>query len=206
MSESSVVAIVDDDAAVRRALGLLVESIGVVTRGYSSGTEFLEQWDSTTPACVLLDIRMPDISGLDVQDRLLEEHPDLPIIFLTSHGDVQVAVQALKKGAFDFFEKPGFNREALLACIQRALRLHGERTRRRAHRDEIGARLERLSKREREVMEGVIAGYSNKRIANDLGISERTVEVHRSHVMDKLEVHSVVELVRLYQETDSGNH
>ncbi len=206
MSERAIVAIVDDDPAVRSALGLLIDSIGVTTRSYSSGMAFLDQWVAASPACVLLDIRMPDISGLDVQDRLLEADPDLPVIFLTSYGDVQIAVRAFKKGAFDFFEKPGFNREEFLASIQRALRVHGERCRRQAHLETIRGRLRRLSEREREVMERVATGDSNRRIASDLSISERTVEVHRGRVMDKLEVHSLAELVRLRQRIEPDIH
>lgn len=198
MADSATVFIVDDDDGVRRALDLLITSVGIDTRPLASGAEFFAAGPAPGPACVLLDIRMPGMSGLEVQDHLLETNPDLPVIFLTSHGDVPVAVRALKKGALDFLEKPGFSREELLERIQQALRLHAERLRQHHTRDALHARLENLSPREREVMDLVAAGHANKRVAADLGISERTVEIHRGRMMKKLGLRTVAELVRVH--------
>lgn len=200
--DAPTVLIVDDDHAVRQALGLLIESVGLATRGHASGRDFLDAEPPSGPACVLLDIRMPGMGGLEVQDRLREINPDLPVIFLTSHGDVPVAVRALKKGALDFLEKPGFNREELIERIQQALRLHGERLRQGRAWRAVRARLEQLSPREREVMDLVADGHANKVVAAQLGISERTVEIHRGRMMKKLGLRSVAELVRIRGEAD----
>lgn len=210
-TEPSTVLIVDDDEAIRESLELLIGSLGIATRSHESGTDFLAADPPAGPACVLLDVRMPDMSGLEVQERLLEIRPDLPVIFLSGHGDVPMTVRALKNGAVDFLQKPGFNRSELLECIQQALRLHAERRRRRDSQRATEERLARLTRREREVMELVVAGEPNKNVAARLGISERTVEIHRGHLMKKLAVRSVAELVRLCGTQEpagrrSGNH
>lgn len=197
MNVGGIVCIVDDDEAIRGAVSLLISSIGLETCTHASGEEFLAEIPEQGPACVLLDIRMPGMSGLKVQDRLQKIRPDLPVIFLTSHGDVPVAVRALKKGAFDFFEKPAFDRQELLDRVQEALHSHAQHLQQTHARDAAAAALARLSPREREVMELIAAGCLNKVIADRLDISERTVEIHRGRVMKKLGVRSVAALVRI---------
>lgn len=203
MSGEGIVCIVDDDADVREAVALLIHSIGLEARLHASGDEFLAAVPDDRPACVLLDIRMPGTSGLEVQRRLRETHPDLPVIFLTSHGDVPVAVRALQRGALDFFEKPAFDRQELLERIQQGLRHHEQCLRKRRASEAAMHALARLSPREREVMELVAEGCPNKVIAHRLGISERTVEIHRGRVMKKLDARSVADLVRI---RDSVGH
>lgn len=205
MNVGGAVCIVDDDEAIREAVSLLVSSVGLETRTHASGEEFLAEIPEQGPACVLLDIRMPGMSGLKVQDRLQEIRPDLPVIFLTSHGDVPVAVRALKKGAFDFFEKPAFDRQELLDRVQEALRSHAQHLQRTHARDEAADALARLSPREREVMELIATGCLNKVIADRLDISERTVEIHRGRVMKKLGVQSVAALVRIRDRAGDGS-
>lgn len=205
MNIGGTVCIVDDDEAIREAVSLLVSSIGLETRTHASGEELLAEIPEQGPACVLLDIRMPGMSGLKVQDRLQEIRPDLPVIFLTSHGDVPVAVRALKKGAFDFFEKPAFDRQELLDRVQEALRRHAQHLQQTHARDKAADALARLSPREREVMELIAAGCLNKVIADRLDISERTVEIHRGRVMKKLGVQSVAALVRIRDRADRGS-
>lgn len=203
MTAAGVVAIVDDDAGVSQALARLIESVGIATHRYASGSDFLASWPGESPACVLLDIRMPGMNGFAVQEQLQVSDPDLPVLFLTSHGDVQSAVRALKHGAVDFFEKPDFNREELLERIQQCLRLHEQRCVDRRRRQAVAEQIARLTPREREVMERVVAGNTNKHIAADLAISERTVEIHRHHVMQKMEVTSLAELVRQVEMADA---
>lgn len=196
MNGDGTVYIVDDDEAVRDAVELLISSVGLDARSFASGSEFLETGLPAGPACVLLDVRMPGMSGPEVQEHLQAARPDIPVIFLTGHGDVPVAVRALKRGAFDFLEKPIFDRQALLDRIQQGLRTHAERLDHDHRKRETQARIDALSRREREVMELVAGGLANKQIADRLGISERTVEIHRGRVMKKLGVRSAAELVR----------
>jgi two-component system, LuxR family, response regulator FixJ len=191
-----IVFIVDDDEAVRESLQLLLESAGHRVRSFASGGEFLTAMPSSEDGCLIIDVRMPGISGLDVQERLRVDRITLPVIVITGHGDVPLAVRAMKAGAVDFVEKP-FTEEAILAAVERALEIA-----RRKH--EVGidaadaeARLSPLSEREHEVLRLLIAGKQNKVIAYELGISPRTVEIHRARVMEKTQVRSLSELVRL---------
>ena len=188
--------IVDDDAAVRDSLGLLLRSVGLASEAFASADEFLAAFDPARPGCLVLDVRMPGMSGLELQARLHERHASLPILFLTAHGDVEMAVMAVKAGAFDFVQKP-FRDQDLLDKLQAALAQDTERRRRRADAADVQARIAALTPRERELLEAVVAGKADKEIAQDLGISPRTVEIHRAHVMQKMKADSVTDLVRL---------
>lgn len=188
--------IVDDDRNILRAMQFLLRSVGLRSEVFASGDEFLEGFDAERPGCLVLDIRMPGLSGLELQERLLGAGSTLPIIFVTGHGDVPMAVEAMQKGAFDFVQKP-FSEDDLLERIQAALSADRRVRDERARRAEVVARLERLTAREREVMELVVTGKPNKVIAYELGVSQRTVEIHRARVMDKMQARSLADLVRM---------
>lgn len=190
----SIIYLVDDDEAVRDALGMLFRSIGLEHESFASALEFLEKYDARRRSCLVADIRMPGLSGLELQQRLNEQRSEIPVIFITGHGDVPMAVTAMKSGAVDFLQKP-FRDQDLIDRIHKALDRDGERRKSRAEQDEIRARLELLTPRETEVMERVVRGQANKVIAMDLGVSQRTVELHRARVMKKLKLRSVAELV-----------
>lgn len=196
-SSIATVHLVDDEAAVRDALTFLFQSHGLNARSYASGAEFLQALDSAAlGGCVLLDVRMEPISGLQVHDELLARACRLPVLFLTGHGDIPMAVEALHKGAFDFIEKP-FSDTALVDRVLRALSVAEAQLASASQDGERSARLASLSEREREVMARVAAGKLNKVIADELCISMRTVEVHRARVFAKLEVRSAAELATL---------
>lgn len=188
--------IVDDDEAIRDALSWLLQSRGVEAQGFESAETFLNQWNPDMGGCLLLDIRMSGMSGLDLFDRLREVQARLPVIFLTGHGDVPMAVGALKKGARDFVEKP-FNDNDLVDRVIEALEWDAQRRADAAGLADLNARLEQLTARERQVMDLVLAGKLNKVIADELGITMRTVEVHRAHVFEKMGVKTAVELAQL---------
>jgi two-component system, LuxR family, response regulator FixJ len=192
--EKPLIYVVDDDAAVRDALGLLLRSVGLDCTLFESALAFLDAYDSSRHSCLVADIRMPGLSGLELQQRLNEQRADIPIIFVTGHGDVPMAVNAMKSGAADFIQKP-FRDQDLLDRIHKALQQDGERRAARAHENSIRERLALLTPREAEVMERVIKGQANKVIAMDLGVSQRTVELHRARVMRKLGMRSLAELV-----------
>jgi len=196
MPEQPIAHVVDDDAAIRDSLQWLLRSRGVEARTWPSGEAFLEALPEGARGCVILDVRMEGMSGVEVFDRLLARGCRLPVIFLTGHGEVQMAVAALKRGAFDFVEKP-FNDNQLVDRVIKAIQF--DEAARRKHEDEanVTALLALLTPREREVMDRVLAGDANKEIAEALGISVRTVEVHRSRVFEKTGVDSAVELARL---------
>lgn len=199
----ALIHIVDDDESVRDALGFLLLSADYAVRRYSSARQFLESDPQIVGACLLTDIRMPDMDGLELQTQVVAQMKGLPVIVMTGHGDVPLAVKAMRAGAIDFLEKP-FEDELLLDCIKRALEVgavsaeHGIRTR--------AARLaiESLTPREREVLDLLVEGHPNKIIADRLGISPRTVEVHREHVMDKMQARTVADLVRKALAADGG--
>lgn len=193
--------LVDDEAAVRDALAFLFSSHGLTVRTYASGPELLAALQAATPAapltgCIVLDVRMEPLSGLQVHDELIARGVRLPVIFLTGHGDIPMAVDALHKGAFDFVEKP-FSDNALVERVHKALHIAAAQQQSRAAGNEFDARLARLTEREREVMQRVAAGKLNKVIADDLCISIRTVEVHRARVFAKLGLRSAAELATL---------
>ena len=187
---------VDDDEAVRKAISRLLRSAGIAAAVFASPMEFLAQYNPATPGCLVLDMAMPDLDGLQLQTALNEKGCILPIIFLTGQGDVSKSVQAMKQGAFDFLSKPVKDKDllsAVRAAIERDTVARGEQ----AKLSEIRARLDTLTPREREVLEHVVSGKLNKQIASDMGITEATVKMHRAHVMEKMKVQSVAELARL---------
>ena len=188
--------VVDDDEALRDSLGWLFESAGMQCKGYPTAEEFLADYRSEAPGCLLLDVRLPGGSGLDLQDELSRRGPPPPIIVMTGHARVPLAVRAFKGGAIDFIQKP-FSDESLMERIRRAIDLDRRTRVVRLDRTKHLARLADLTPREREVMALVVAGKPNKIIAAELGISHKTVEIHRGRVMEKLQVDSVAELVRL---------
>ncbi|GIX22549.1 MAG: DNA-binding response regulator [Gammaproteobacteria bacterium] len=190
-----MVHIVDDDEAVRESLALLLDSVGIRSRTYPNARAFLESDFRNTHGCVVLDIRMPGMSGMELHERLIEMGVEMPVIFITGHGDVPMAVEAMKRGAAEFIQKP-FREQALLDCINRALETDARRRAERAEIDAIRARIASLTPRERQVMELIVQGKANKVIAFDLGLSQRTVEIHRAHVMEKMQTRSLAELVR----------
>jgi len=187
--------IVDDDEALRDSLAWLLDSAGYLTQSYDSAEAFLADYNDQLTGCALLDVRMPGMSGLELFDRLCELHATLPVIFITGHGDVPMAVAALKRGAADFIEKP-FNDEDMLTLIRQCLAIEKEGRDRRRQDAEVARRLDLLTQREREVLELIIAGKLNKQIADTLGISIKTVEVHRARVMEKMGANSLAELVQ----------
>jgi FixJ family two-component response regulator len=191
---SPLVYLVDDDEAVRDSLGLLFKSVGLECRLFASALEFLDAYDPRQHACLVADIRMPGLSGLELQQRLNEKRAGVPVIFITGHGDVPMAVNAMKSGASDFVQKP-FRDQDLIDRIHKALALDRERRELSAEQDMIRERLALLTPREAEVMKRVVRGQANKVIALDLGVSQRTVELHRARVMRKLKMRSLAELV-----------
>ena len=191
-----VIYVVDDDDGMRRALDTLLSTVGYKTAVFSRPGEFLANFKPDTPGCLVLDIRMPDMSGLEVQQQLNRMGSMMPVIFVTGHGDVPMAVQAMKEGAFEFIQKP-FRDQDLLDQINHALKQDAENRSTLARRAEVLHRLESLTPRERQVMDMVVDGAANKVIAIDLNLSERTVEIHRAKVMEKMGARSVAHLVKL---------
>lgn len=188
--------VVDDDPSVRKGIARLVKSEGYAVRGFASAREFLEAEPPHDSACLILDVRMPGISGTDLQEELKTRGVSIPIIFITGYGDVPTSVRAMKAGAVDFLEKP-FEDRALLNLIRDCIERDRERRSAEAEIRKIRKRIDTLTPREREVFELVITGMLNKQIACDLGASEKTIKVHRGRVMRKMGVESVAELVRL---------
>lgn len=197
MSDTSAVYVVDDDKAVRDSLRWLIESVGVRVETFASAREFLDRCDAgEVRGCLVADVRLPGISGLDLQENLRQRGLYLPTIVITGHGDVPLAVRAMKAGALDFIEKP-FSDQVLLDRIREALSTDERYRELAVQREEIVERYERLSRREREVMQLVVQGRLNKQIAAELGLSHKTIEVHRAHAMEKMEADSLAELVRM---------
>jgi RNA polymerase sigma factor (sigma-70 family) len=193
-AREATIFIVDDDPAIRQSLEKLVKSIGLPVATYRSAAEFLEEYRSEWPGCLVLDVRMPGMSGLELQHTMRERGLEIPTIIITGHGDVPVAVRALKDGASEFLEKP-FSSQMLLEYIRDALKRDGNSRMLREKHREVVARMATLTDRERRVMELVVAGKVNKEIAAELNLSKKTVEVHRAHVMKKLQVETLAELV-----------
>ena len=201
MDSEATVFIVDDDEGVREGLGLLLETVEQPYELYSSAIDFLEAYDPSKRGCLVLDIRMPRMSGLDLQEKLNKQESLLPIIFITGHGDIPMAVDAMRHGAMDFIRKP-FREQDLLDRINEALEYDAGNREVFVDRQDLVDRISSLSERESEVFHLVAAGGTNKSIATDLGISERTVEAHRAQVMRKLGIHRLAQLVRIKLEAE----
>lgn len=200
---NSTVFLVDDDASVRKALTRLIRSAGYDVQAFASARKFLDNARNEDAACLVLDIRMPGLSGIDLQRELQTANAILPIIFITGHGDVPTSVKAMKAGAVDFLPKPVKDNDLLKAIEQalaRAAREHAER----GELEDIQSRIDSLTPREREVLEHVVAGQLNKQVASDLGTVEKTIKVHRARVMDKMGAKSLAELVRLAERVGIG--
>jgi two-component system, LuxR family, response regulator FixJ len=196
MNREPTVFLVDDDPTVRDALGLFLESAGMAVKPYASAQDFLAEYRTEWPGCVVLDIRMPGMTGLELQDFLKARNIKIPIIFLTGHGDVPMSVKAFKAGAVDFIEKP-FNDHVLLARIREAIEQDSQTRTNQTRIDEVRRRYVQLTPREKEVMRLVACGHSNKKIARQLDISHRTIDVHRARLMEKMQAHSLSELVNM---------
>jgi two-component system response regulator FixJ len=196
MQADTVVYVIDDDEAVRDSLTFLFKTAGLAARPYESATAFLNHLPQIKAGCIVTDVRMPGLSGLDLLRRLKELRSAIPVIVITGHGDVPLAVEAMKSGAVDFLEKP-FDDEALLAAVNVALHDQGASAKRDADRAGIIDRLTSLTARERQVLEGLVAGHPNKAIAFDHDISPRTVEIYRANVMSKMQAASLSDLVRM---------
>lgn len=195
--------VVDDDVAVRTAIGMLMSSVGHRPLMFGSAAEFLDSYDPAVPACLVLDVRMPGMSGLEVQERLNEIGARIPIIFVTGHGDVPMAVQAMRNGAEEFLQKP-FRDQELIDRVNQALEKCAARAACQSEQQEVRSRIDSLTVREKEVLKLIVAGQANKVIAADLGLSARTVEVHRANIMEKMQVNSLAELVRLVVLHEAG--
>ena len=203
MTSEPTVFVVDDDQAMRGSLQWLLESLKLNVETYASAKDFLSAYDPVHPGCLLLDVRMPDVSGLQLQEILAQRQIRIPVILITGHGDISMAVRTMKAGAFDFIEKP-FNDQILLERIQQGLAVDARQRREAAEREKIIERIGSLTPREGEVLDSVVSGKSNKLIAAELEISIKTVEVHRARVMEKMAVNSVAELTALC--INSGLH
>lgn len=200
-SEEAVVYVVDDDEAIRDSLRLLLRSVGLKSEVFANASDFLKSLDPKRHGCLLADIRMPGMSGLELQEELNQRHIEIPTIFITGHGDVPMAVNAIKAGAIDFIQKP-FRDQDLIDRIHEALQLDSERNESREQEFSIRNRIATLTPREQEVMRKVVDGCANKVIALDLGVSQRTIELHRARVMHKMGVRSLADLVKAVGKVD----
>lgn len=196
MSSDKLVHIVDDDDSVRRSVAFMLKNAGYRVESHASGIAFLKEAKTAARGCVLLDVRMPEMDGLEVQQEMAARGIDLPVIILTGHGDISVAVKALRAGAVNFIEKP-YEKETLLAAIEEAYSKLDRKHDKEMKAGEAKIRLASLTGRERDVLDGLVAGYPNKTIAYDLGISPRTVEIYRANMMEKLRVRSLSEALRI---------
>lgn len=202
-SPAANVFIVDDDEAVRSSLRLLIRSVGLQAQAFASARDFLDAYDARHPGCLVLDVRMPGMSGLELQQELNQRGATIPVVFITGHGDVPMAVEAMQQGAFDFLQKP-FRDQDLLDRVQRAMARDAESRASMAARSEIVTRLASLTPRETEVLRLVTRGKANKVVGAELGVSQRTVEIHRAHVMEKMHAGSLAELVRMVLDVEES--
>jgi two-component system, LuxR family, response regulator FixJ len=196
MQPEPIVYVIDDDDAVRQSLEFLLKTVGISARGFDSAKAFLDILPAIKSGCIITDVRMPEITGIDLLRRLKESGLDVPVIVITGHGDISLAVEAMKIGAVDFFEKP-FDDDLLLAAVRSALNTEAGAAKHKAELADIHDKLAALSNRERQVLEGLVAGKANKVIAFDLGISPRTVEIYRANLMTKMSANSLSDLVRM---------
>jgi FixJ family two-component response regulator len=201
--QPATIFVVDDDEGVRNSLRFLLKSVGLATRAFASADEFLGAYRPDQPGCLVLDVRMPGMSGLELQQQLNLRGAVVPVIFITGHGDVPMAVEAMQQGAFDFLQKP-FRDQELIDRIQRALECDAKSRTALAEHDKIRARLESLTEREREVLGLLTSGKQNKTMAAQLGLSQRTVEIHRARIMEKTGAGSLAQLVRMVMDLESG--
>lgn len=199
MTRPATVHVVDDDDAVRSSLRLLLKSVGLPTVAHASAHEFLAAWDGDQPGCLVLDVRMPGMSGIELQAELNQRGAIIPVIFISGHGDIPMAVEAIQHGAFDFLQKP-FRDQDLIDRVQRALASDAEHRQLLQQRETLRQRFDLLTPREQEVLQLVTQGKANKVMAGDLGVSQRTVEIHRARVMEKMGAQSVAQLVRMVLE------
>ena len=196
MQPEPIIYVIDDDDAVRQSLEFLLKTTGMTVRGFEHAKAFLDILPQVQHGCVITDVRMPGMSGIDLLSRLKDSNPNLPVIVITGHGDISLAVEAMKIGAIDFLEKP-FDDDHLIAAVRAALNRDAGVVKRKAELGEITEKLAALSNRERQVLDGLVAGKANKSIAFDLGISPRTVEIYRANVMTKMAANSLSDLVRM---------
>ncbi len=203
MTRPATVHVVDDDDAVRSSLRLLLKSVGLPTVTHTSAQDFLATWDSDQPGCLVLDVRMPGMSGIELQAELNQRGAIIPVIFISGHGDIPMAVEAIQHGAFDFLQKP-FRDQDLIDRVQRALASDAEHRQLLQQRETLRQRFYSLTPREQEVLQLVTQGKANKVMAGDLGVSQRTVEIHRARVMEKMGAQSLAQLVRMVLELDKA--
>ena len=196
MARQTTVFIVDDDDAVRGSLRLLLKSAGLPAVAHASAKEFLDNWHPEQPGCLILDVRMPGMSGIELQSELNRRGAIIPVIFVSGHGDIPMAVEAIQHGAFDFLPKP-FSDKDLIDRVQRALAADAENRKALVEKDTLRSRYDSLTPREQEVLVLVTQGKANKVMAGDLGVSQRTVEIHRARVMEKMGANSLAQLVRM---------
>jgi two-component system response regulator FixJ len=196
MQLEPVIYVIDDDEAVRESLEFLLKTAGIAVRGFESAKAFLDILPEANSGCIITDVRMPDITGIDLLRHLQKINSNLPVIVITGHGDITLAVEAMKIGAVDFLEKP-FDDDQLIAAVRAALSRDADVSKHKAELGDINDKLNALSKREREVLDGLVAGNANKTIAFDLGISPRTVEIYRANLMTKMAAKSLSDLVRM---------
>lgn len=196
MAAEPIIYIIDDDDAVRESLAFLLKTAGIATQSFDSGKAFLDELPNLISGCVITDVRMPGITGIDLLRKVKQVKPEIPVIVITGHGDIALAVEAMKIGAIDFIEKP-FDDDHLLNAVRAALDREAEMAKRNAELAEIKQKLDALSNRERQVLDGLVAGHPNKTIAFDLGISPRTVEIYRANLMTKMSANSLSDLVRM---------
>ena len=196
MQTEAIIYVIDDDEAVRQSLEFLLKTAGIAVRGFDSAKAFLEVLPQVGFGCIITDVRMPEITGIDLLRKIKEAKRDLPVIVITGHGDISLAVEAMNIGAVDFLEKP-FDDDHLLTAVRNALDREAGQAKRKAEVIDIQDKLAALSNRERQVLEGLVAGNANKTIAFDLGISPRTVEIYRANLMTKMAANSLSDLVRM---------
>jgi len=202
MAAEQKVYIVDDDGDVADAMSMLLESTGLQTRLYSSAQDFMQRDIAQLAGCVVLDVRMPNINGLELQQEIKRDNPNLPVVFVSGHGDVPIAVQAMKNGALEFLQKP-FRDQEFIDCIYRALNLNNDALNQRNRLNSIQARINSLTKREYEIMHLITEGNLTKVIADKLNISPRTVEIHRARTMEKMEAKTLAQLVQMVVEVEN---
>jgi two-component system, LuxR family, response regulator FixJ len=196
MARDPIVHVIDDDSAARESLTFMLETAKFTARSWESAKAFLDGTSAVQGDCIITDVRMPEVDGIELLRRLRQRNIGWPVIVITGHGDVSLAVEAMKEGAVDFIEKP-YDSEVLLGAVRNALSLHEQSAARESEKAEIGERMAVLSPRERQVLDGLVAGRPNKIIAHDLGISDRTVEIYRANVMSKMQATSLSHLVRM---------